>query len=82
MKERAQPQIKEGCVISNKANKTVTVEVSTRMLHPLFGKVVNRRKKFYAHHEDGIIEIGSKVKIVKTRPLSKLKHWKVIEIVS
>lgn len=73
--------LKEGTVISNKANKTVTVEVSTRMLHPRYGKVVDRRKKFYAHTEEKI-ELGKKVRIRKTRPLSKLKQWQVTEVIS
>lgn len=73
--------LKEGTVVSNKADKTVTVEVSTRMLHPRYGKVVDRRKKFYAHTDEQI-ELGKKVKIRKTRPLSKLKQWQVTEVIS
>jgi len=73
--------LKEGTVVSNKADKTVTVEVSTRMLHPRYGKVVDRRKKFYAHTDEKI-ELGKKVKIRKTRPLSKLKQWQVTEVTS
>ena len=73
--------LKEGKVVSNKAHKTVTVEVSTRMLHPRYGKVVDRRKKFYAHTEEKI-ELGKFVRIRKTRPLSKLKQWQVTEVIS
>jgi len=79
--KRGKTLLKEGKVVSNKANKTVTVEVTTRMLHPGYGKVVDRRKKFYAHTEEKI-EMGKTVIIRKTRPLSKLKNWKVVEVIS
>lgn len=69
-----------GAVLSNKAEKTVTVVVESLYRHPVYGKVVKRRKKFMAHDEENKCNIGDKVKIIETRPLSKKKHWKVIDI--
>lgn len=69
-----------GAVLSNKAEKTVTVVVESLYRHPVYGKVVKRRKKFMAHDEENKCNIGDKVKIIETRPLSKRKHWKVIDI--
>ena len=60
-------------------DKTVTVSVATRMSHPQYGKVVDRNKKYYAH-TDKKIEKGAEVRIVETRPLSKLKRWRVVEV--
>ena len=68
-----------GIVISNKMEKTVTVEVSRKMRHAKYQKVVERSKKYYAHDESDALEIGQKVRIVETRPLSKLKRWRVVE---
>lgn len=68
-----------GVVISNKMNKTVTVEVSRKMRHPKYQKVIERTKKYYAHDETNSLAIGQKVKMMETRPLSKLKRWRVIE---
>jgi small subunit ribosomal protein S17 len=68
-----------GVVISNKMEKTVTVKVSRKMRHARYQKVVERSKKYYAHDETDSLEVGQKVRIVETRPLSKLKRWRVIE---
>ncbi|MEN9654725.1 MAG: ribosomal protein [Chlamydiota bacterium] len=68
-----------GVVISNKMEKTVTVKVTHKMRHPKYEKVVERSKKYYAHHEGPVLEIGQKVRMVETRPLSKLKRWRVVE---
>ena len=77
--ERANKRkIREGVVLSNKMDKTVTVKVDRRMPHPRLGKVIILSKKYYAHPEDKL-EIGQRVKIQETRPLSKLKRWRVIE---
>lgn len=75
-------KVKEGVVVSNKMQKTVTVRVERTIRHPEFNKVVTRGKTFYAHHEDGVIEVGKRVRIVETRPLSKLKRWRVLEIMA
>lgn len=69
-----------GTVISNKMDKTVTVKVSRKMRHKKYGKVIERAKKYYAHDETNALEIGQKVRIMETRPLSKLKRWRVVEV--
>ena len=70
-----------GIVVSNKMNKTIVVEVSRQKAHPLYRRVVARTKKFYAHDEERTANIGDYVKIEETRPLSKLKRWRLIEVV-
>jgi small subunit ribosomal protein S17 len=69
----------EGTVVSDKMNKTVVVAVEHTMRHPRFQKVVCRRKKYYAHVELPDIREGDTVVIMETRPLSKLKRWRVVE---
>ena len=69
-----------GVVVSNKMQKTIVVETTTRVPHPKFGKIIKHVKKFYAHDEEGKAQIGDKVRIVETRPMSKLKRWRVVEI--
>jgi small subunit ribosomal protein S17 len=69
-----------GEVTSNKMNKTVVVSTTTRVPHPKFGKIVKKVKKFYAHDEEQKAQIGDLVRIAETRPLSKLKRWRVVEI--
>lgn len=68
-----------GVVISNKMEKTVTVKVSYKMRHPKYQKVIERSNKYYAHDESDALEIGQKVRMMETRPLSKLKRWRVVE---
>ena len=72
-------KIREGVVQSNKMDKAVTVRVERRMPHPRLGKVITLSKKYYAHTEEKI-EVGKRVKIQETRPLSKLKRWRVVEV--
>jgi len=69
-----------GKVVSNKMSKTVVVATETRTPHPKFGKIVKHIKKFYAHDEEGKAQLGDLVRIMETRPLSKLKRWRVVEI--
>lgn len=76
---RGKKKVKDGVVISNKMNKTVTVEVTRKLRHPRYEKVVLLKKKYYAHDESNALEIGQKVSIVETRPLSKMKRWRVVE---
>jgi small subunit ribosomal protein S17 len=71
-----------GTVISNKMDKTIVVEYVARVPHPRFKKIVKRSKKFYAHDEKGEAKIGDKVRISETRPLSKLKRWRLIEVLA
>lgn len=69
-----------GRVVSNRMDKTVVVSVETLRRHPLYGKVIRRRKKYKAHDEDNACQIGDVVRIVESRPLSKEKRWMVTEI--
>jgi small subunit ribosomal protein S17 len=68
----------KGTVVSNKMNKTVVVKVERRIRHPQYGKVITRAKKVYAHNELKPLEIGQEVTVVETRPMSKLKRWRVV----
>ena len=77
--ERGKRKALTGVVISNKMNKTVIVQVSSKMRHPKYQKVVERSKKYYAHDESNALVLGQKVRLMETRPLSKLKRWRVIE---
>ncbi|MEO0254056.1 MAG: 30S ribosomal protein S17 [candidate division WOR-3 bacterium] len=70
-----------GIVVSDKMDKTVVVLVERRVRHPLYKKEIKKRKKFYAHDEKNECKIGDKVRIMETRPLSKLKRWRVVEII-
>ena len=70
-----------GQVVSNKMAKTAVVETVTRVPHPKFGKIVKQVKKFYAHDEEGKAQVGDTVRITETRPLSKLKRWRLVEII-
>lgn len=69
-----------GIVASDKMDKTVVVRVDTRVRHPLYGKITSSSKKFKAHDENNEARIGDKVLITETRPLSKDKRWRVVEI--
>jgi len=72
---------KIGAVVSNKMAKTIVVEVTRRVPHPLYKRIVTKRKKFYAHDEDGKAKVGDVVRIVECRPMSKLKRWKLGDVV-
>jgi len=72
---------KVGEVVSTKMTKTIVVEVSRRVPHPLYKRIIGKRKKFYAHDEDGKAKLGDVVRIVECRPLSKLKRWQLAEVV-
>ena len=69
---------KTGVVVSNKMEKTVVVNVDRTFPHPQYGKVITRGTKFYAHNENETLQIGDKVVITETRPLSKTKRWRVV----
>ena len=69
-----------GEVTSSKMHKTVVVETVTRVPHAKFGKIVKQVKKFYVHDEDGKAQVGDVVRITETRPVSKLKRWRLVEI--
>ena len=70
-----------GVVVSDKMDKSVVIMVSTRQLHPLYKKYVARSKKFMAHDENNDAHIGDTVRIIESRPMSKRKTWKLVEIV-
>lgn len=72
---------KVGMVVSTKMQKTIVVEVSRRVPHPVYKKIVKKRKKFYAHDEEGTARAGDVVRIVECRPLSKLKRWRLAEVI-
>lgn len=70
-----------GQVVSTKMAKTAVVETTTRVPHPRFGKITKQIKRFYAHDEEGKAQVGDTVRIAETRPVSKLKRWRLVEIV-
>ena len=72
---------KSGQVVSTKMAKTIVVEVSRKVSHPLYHRVITRRKKFYAHDEKGSAKLGDRVRIVETRPLSRLKRWRLAQVI-
>jgi small subunit ribosomal protein S17 len=74
-------KVREGIVVSDKMQSTIVIAVVDRVRHPRFGKTVQRTKKFYAHDEGNEAKIGDRVRIIETRPLSKLKRWRLTEIV-
>lgn len=81
MEERNSRKVKIGKVISNKMDKTIVVAIEDSVKHPLYGKVVKKTYKLKAHDEENICAMGDKVKVMETRPLSKDKRWRLVEIV-
>jgi small subunit ribosomal protein S17 len=77
---RGPRKVRTGEVISSGMNKTIVVQSVTRVPHPKFGKIVKQQKKFYAHDEQNKAKTGDTVRIMETRPLSKLKRWRLLEI--
>ena len=78
---RGSRKVRTGTVLSDRMEKTVIVGVERRVAHRLYGKQVVRTKKYYAHDEDGQARQGDIVRIVETRPLSKQKRWRLVEVV-
>ena len=78
--ERRTRKVRVGVVTSDKSDKTVTVSVERRFAHPLYGKQVARTKKYHAHDENNECRVGDIVRITETRPLSKTKRWRVLEL--
>ena len=72
---------KVGQVVSTKTAKTIIVEVSRRVPHPLYKRIVKKRKKFHAHDEEGRAKMGDIVRIIECRPLSRMKRWRLAEVV-
>ena len=81
MEERNLRKTRTGVVVSDKMQKTVVIAIKERVKHPLYGKIINRTKTFKAHDEQNECGIGDTVRVVETRPLSKDKRWRVVEIV-
>lgn len=81
MVERNLRKTKLGVVSSNKMDKTITVKVERKVKHPLYGKFVKKSTKFHAHDEKNECSIGDTVKIMESRPLSKTKKWRLVEVV-
>ncbi len=79
--ERNLRKVRIGKVVSNKMDKTIVVAVENHVKHPLYGKIVKRTYKLKAHDENNECQIGDKVKVVETRPLSKDKRWRLVEVV-
>ena len=70
-----------GSVVSNKMEKSIVVAVKRKVKHPIYGKFINRTTKFYAHDEENTCNVGDNVRIMETRPLSKTKCWRLVEII-
>ena len=79
--ERGMRKTRIGVVVSDKMDKTIVVEIRTRVKHPLYGKIMNRTKSFKVHDENNECGIGDTVRIMETRPLSKDKRWRLVEII-
>jgi small subunit ribosomal protein S17 len=80
MNDRSRRKVREGLVVSNRMDKTVVVAVETKKIHTLYKKAVKVTRRYKAHDESNDCKIGDKVKIVETRPLSREKRWRVIEV--
>lgn len=79
--DRAGRKVREGIVVSDKMNKTIVVNVESRVKHPLYGKVMTRSEKLHAHDEANAAGVGDRVRVMETRPMSALKRWRLLEIV-
>jgi small subunit ribosomal protein S17 len=80
-KKQGHKNQKVGQVVSTKMQKTIVVEVSRRVPHPLYKRIITKRKKFYAHDEQGTAKTGDVVRIIECRPLSKLKRWRLGDVI-
>jgi small subunit ribosomal protein S17 len=79
--ERGARKSRTGLVVSDKMDKTVVVAIERRVPHPIYGKMITRTKRLKAHDEENSAKVGDTVRIVETRPLSKDKRWRLVEIV-
>lgn len=79
--QRGSRKVRVGTVVSDKMQKTVVVAIERRFPHPLYGKMVTRTKRLKAHDEENSAKVGDRVRIAETRPLSKQKRWRVVEII-
>ena len=81
MAERGNRKTRTGVVVSDKMDKTIVVEIRTRVKHPLYGKIMNRTTRLKAHDEENACGVGDRVMVMETRPLSKDKRWRLTQIV-
>lgn len=81
MAERGQRKVRTGVVVGDAMDRTRVVQVETTVRHPLYGKTYRSRKKLYAHDENNDAKVGDRVRVMETRPISKLKRWRVVEVV-
>ncbi|MBQ6236215.1 MAG: 30S ribosomal protein S17 [Clostridia bacterium] len=81
MEQRGYRKTRVGVVVSDKMEKTIVVAIKTKVRHPLYGKMVNRTRKFKVHDEENACGIGDTVRIMETRPISKDKRWRLVEII-
>lgn len=81
VEQRGFRKTRVGVVVSDKMEKTIVVAIKTKVRHPLYGKMVNRTRKFKAHDEENACGIGDTVEIMETRPLSKDKRWRLVKII-
>ena len=81
MSERAARKTRTGVVVSDRRDKTVTVEVTDSVLHPKYEKTVRRRKRLHAHDQENDAHVGDTVRVEETRPVSKTKRWRVAEVI-
>ncbi len=79
--DRNRRKVRQGVVVSTAGEKTCVVKVEERKKHPMYGKMITQSKKFHAHDENNEAGVGDTVEIMETRPLSKLKHWRLLKIV-
>lgn len=82
MESRAHRKLREGRVCSAAGNKTIAVTIERRVRHPLLGKEIRVQKKVHAHDENNDAKVGDVVRIMETRPISRLKRWRLVEILS
>ena len=79
--ERALRKVRVGMVVSDKMDKTVVVAIEDNVKHPVYGKIIKRTLKVHAHDEKNECGVGDRVRIMETRPLSKTKRWRVVEVI-
>jgi small subunit ribosomal protein S17 len=79
--ERALRKVRVGMVVSDKMDKTVVIAIEDNVKHPVYGKIIKRTLKVHAHDENNECGVGDKVRIMETRPLSKTKRWRIVEVI-
>ncbi len=79
--QRGERKVRQGRVVSDAMDKTVVVEIQRKTTHPLYRKIINRSEKLLAHDETNEVNVGDEVRVAETRPLSKRKRWRVVEVI-